>query len=96
LSAICWRSPAQGAQQRPQLVGTYATLKLAEEYASSAIPDRAARQQFLDMIREATASRIERGEPLRTTPVRDRRQPAVSPENGGSRGARETERTYTV
>ncbi len=89
-------TPAQGAQQRPQLVGTYATLKLAEEYANSAIADRAARQQFLDMIREATASRIERGEPLRTTPVRDRRPRAVSPENGGSRSERQMERAYTA
>ncbi len=88
-------APTQGVEQRPQLAGTYATLKLAEEYANSAIADRAARQQFLDMIREATASRIERGESLRTTPVRDRRAPSVSPENG-ARGAREVDRAYTA
>ena len=86
-------TPAQGTQRRPQLAGTYVTLKLAEEYANTAIGDRDARKQFLEMIREAIATRIERGEPLRTTPVRDRRPPAVSPENG-ARSARELERAY--
>lgn len=62
--------PAREAVKRhPQLVGTAAVLKAAEEYAKT-LPDARTREAFIGAVRNTLADEIARGEPLRTARVR--------------------------
>ena len=72
-------SAQQAGDRYPQLVGTYFLLKEAQEFAKAHYKTPAERESFAQFIRERLADEIERGEPLRTTQIRERnRQTAAS------------------
>ncbi|MHB8815080.1 MAG: LPD7 domain-containing protein [Steroidobacteraceae bacterium] len=65
-------SAERGARAHPQLLGTYFTIKQAEEFAKERFRTREERQRFVDYTRERLAQIIERGESLPTTQIRSR------------------------
>jgi hypothetical protein len=64
-------SPRQAVQERPELAGTYLSLKAAE-LASKAIRDVEDRRRFVAQVRQALAGGIERGEPIQPVRLRER------------------------
>jgi hypothetical protein len=63
--------PTEAVRERPELAGTYLSLKAAE-LASQRLRDPEDRKQFVSLVRRALADDIERGEPLPPARLRER------------------------
>ena len=59
--------------ERPELMSTFLTLRGAEELAARRISDPKDRERFVALVREAMAGSIQKGEPLPTVRLRERR-----------------------
>jgi len=79
--------PRTAVRERPQLAGTYLSLRAAELVARG-LRDPQDRQRFVTLVRAALADGIERGEPLQTVWLRER----VHPEMTAPRTRREVDR----
>jgi hypothetical protein len=65
-------------RSHPELASTYLSLRGAQEIAARRISDPKDRERFLDLVREAIAGSIQRGEPLPAVRLRTERSAAVS------------------
>ena len=63
--------PTEAVRERPELAGTYLSLKAAE-LASRRLRDPEDRERFVSLVRRALADDIERGEPLPLARLRQR------------------------
>jgi putative DNA primase/helicase len=68
--------PTQAVHERPELAGTYLSLKAAE-LASRRLRDPEDRKRFVSLVRRALADDIERGESLPPVRIRERLGEAV-------------------
>jgi hypothetical protein len=70
----------ESVRAHPELKSTFLSFRAAEEFATKTIPNAQDRERFLDLIRGAMASSIQKGEPLPTTSLRNRSPaPAAAP-----------------
>jgi len=62
----------QEVRANPELKSTFLSVRAAEEFAAKRIADPKDRERFLDLVREAVAGSIQKGEPLPAVRLRDR------------------------
>jgi len=70
-------NPPEAVRERPELAGTYLSLRAAE-LAARGLRDSEDQRRFLAQVRRALADDIERGEPLQPVRLRERSIPAPS------------------
>ena len=72
----------EAVRQRPELVSTFLTLRGAEQIAERRIANPQDRTRFLELVREAMASSVARGDPIPEVRLREPRKtsaPAAQP-----------------
>ena len=60
----------EAVRERPELRSTFLSVRAAEEFAARRIADPRDRERFLELVRGAIASSIQRGEPLPSVSLR--------------------------
>lgn len=69
-------------RERPELRSTFLSVRAAEQFAARRIQDPKDRERFLELIKDAMASSVRKGEPLPSVTLRntpDRQKPPKSP-----------------
>jgi hypothetical protein len=71
-------------RERPELRATFLSVRAAEEFAAKRIADPKDRERFLELVRGAMASSIQKGEPLPSVSLRTagKDAPAAQPPEG--------------
>ena len=64
----------ESVRAHPELKSTFLSLRAAEAFAAERIADPNDRARFLDLVRGAMAGSIQKGEPLPSVHLRDRRE----------------------
>lgn len=64
----------ESVRTHPELKSTFLSLRAAEAFAAERIADPNDRARFLDLVRGAMAGSIQKGEPLPSVHLRDRRE----------------------
>ena len=60
----------EAVRERPELRSTFLSVRAAEEFAARRIADPRDRERFLELVRGAIATSIQRGEPLPSVSLR--------------------------
>jgi hypothetical protein len=61
----------QSVREHPELKSTFISARAAEEFAARRIADPKDRETFLELVREAVAGSIQKGEPLPAVRLRE-------------------------
>jgi hypothetical protein len=77
----------ESVRAHPELKSTFFSVRAAQEYAKKTIADPEDRKRFLELIRGALSTSIQKGEPLPSTSLRTRS--AETPETAKPRNKRE-------
>lgn len=86
-------SRREAIRNHPELLGAYWALDSAGKVADARIKNPESRQRFVQLVREALAHAIERGEPIAEGRTRGAWQDKVSEQTLNASGAHEVERT---
>ena len=69
----------EAVRQRPELRSTFLSLRAAEQLAAERIANPEDRERFINMVRDAIAASVQRGEPLPDRHLRKKSPPDPSP-----------------
>ncbi len=64
----------EAVRAHPEIKSAFISIRAAEDYATQRIADPADRARFLELVRGAMAGSIQKGEPLPSVRLRDRRE----------------------